>query len=88
MSPHLAQFCREHRDLLAADVVYTSDGPVHESGRYLDLAGRARRPDRRAGGARRRTATITPATAATCCRIRPGSLSTCWRRCARPTAAS
>jgi acetylornithine deacetylase/succinyl-diaminopimelate desuccinylase-like protein len=35
MSPHLAQFCREHRDLLGADVVYTSDGPVHESGRYL-----------------------------------------------------
>ena len=35
MSPHLAQFCRENRELLAADVVYTSDGPVHESGRYL-----------------------------------------------------
>jgi acetylornithine deacetylase/succinyl-diaminopimelate desuccinylase-like protein len=35
MSPHLARFCREHRELLAADVVYTSDGPVHESGRYL-----------------------------------------------------
>lgn len=32
-SPHLAAFCREHRDLLAADLVYTSDGPVHESGR-------------------------------------------------------
>ncbi|MCC6174207.1 MAG: M20/M25/M40 family metallo-hydrolase [Chloroflexi bacterium] len=32
-SPNLAQFCREQRDLLAADVVYTSDGPVHESGR-------------------------------------------------------
>src|SRR5918992_1341190 len=35
MSPHLAQFCRENRVLLEADVVYTSDGPVHESGRYL-----------------------------------------------------
>jgi acetylornithine deacetylase/succinyl-diaminopimelate desuccinylase-like protein len=35
MSPHLAKFCRENRELLAADVVYTSDGPVHESGRYL-----------------------------------------------------
>jgi len=35
MSPHLAQFCRENRELLRADVVYTSDGPVHESGRYL-----------------------------------------------------
>jgi acetylornithine deacetylase/succinyl-diaminopimelate desuccinylase-like protein len=32
-SPHLAAFCREHRELLAADVVYESDGPVHESGR-------------------------------------------------------
>jgi acetylornithine deacetylase/succinyl-diaminopimelate desuccinylase-like protein len=35
MSPNFAPFCREHRDLLAADVAYTSDGPVHESGRYL-----------------------------------------------------
>jgi acetylornithine deacetylase/succinyl-diaminopimelate desuccinylase-like protein len=35
MSPNFAQFCREHRDLLKADVAYTSDGPVHESGRYL-----------------------------------------------------
>jgi len=35
MSPHFAQFCREHRELLAADVAYASDGPVHESGRYL-----------------------------------------------------
>jgi acetylornithine deacetylase/succinyl-diaminopimelate desuccinylase-like protein len=35
MSPNFAAFCREHRDLLAADVAYTSDGPVHESGRYL-----------------------------------------------------
>src|SRR5215207_5167670 len=35
MSPHFAQFCRENRELLAADVVYTSDGPVHDSGRYL-----------------------------------------------------
>jgi acetylornithine deacetylase/succinyl-diaminopimelate desuccinylase-like protein len=35
MSPNFAQFCREHRDLLTADVAYTSDGPVHESGRYL-----------------------------------------------------
>jgi acetylornithine deacetylase/succinyl-diaminopimelate desuccinylase-like protein len=35
MSPNFASFCREHRDLLKADVAYTSDGPVHESGRYL-----------------------------------------------------
>ena len=27
-SPHLAAFVREHCDLLAADLVYTSDGPV------------------------------------------------------------
>ncbi len=27
-SPHLAGFVAEHRDLLAADLVYTSDGPV------------------------------------------------------------
>jgi acetylornithine deacetylase/succinyl-diaminopimelate desuccinylase-like protein len=29
-SPHLASFVREQRDLLAADLVYTSDGPVHD----------------------------------------------------------
>jgi len=29
-SPHLASFVAEHRDLLAADLVYTSDGPVHD----------------------------------------------------------
>ena len=29
-SPHLAAFTAEHRDLLAADLVYTSDGPVHD----------------------------------------------------------
>lgn len=28
----LAEFLREHRDLLAADVLYNADGPVHESG--------------------------------------------------------
>ncbi|MCC7370310.1 MAG: M20/M25/M40 family metallo-hydrolase [Chloroflexi bacterium] len=32
-SPHLAQFCRDNRDRLAADMVYLSDGPVHESGK-------------------------------------------------------
>jgi acetylornithine deacetylase/succinyl-diaminopimelate desuccinylase-like protein len=30
-SPHLSSFVREHRDLLAADLVYTSDGPVHDN---------------------------------------------------------
>jgi acetylornithine deacetylase/succinyl-diaminopimelate desuccinylase-like protein len=29
-SPHLDAFVREQRDLLAADLVYTSDGPVHD----------------------------------------------------------
>jgi len=32
-SPNMAAFVREQRDLLSADLVYTSDGPVHESGR-------------------------------------------------------
>ena len=31
-SPHLADFVREHRDLLCADLVITSDGPVHSDG--------------------------------------------------------
>jgi acetylornithine deacetylase/succinyl-diaminopimelate desuccinylase-like protein len=29
-SPHLRSFVEQHRDLLAADLVYTSDGPVHD----------------------------------------------------------
>jgi acetylornithine deacetylase/succinyl-diaminopimelate desuccinylase-like protein len=29
-SPHLGSFVADHRDLLAADLVYTSDGPVHD----------------------------------------------------------
>jgi acetylornithine deacetylase/succinyl-diaminopimelate desuccinylase-like protein len=32
-SPHIAQFVRQHADLLKADLVVTADGPVHESGR-------------------------------------------------------
>jgi acetylornithine deacetylase/succinyl-diaminopimelate desuccinylase-like protein len=32
-SPNMAPFVNANRELLAADVVYTSDGPVHESGR-------------------------------------------------------
>jgi acetylornithine deacetylase/succinyl-diaminopimelate desuccinylase-like protein len=31
-SVHLPEFIEEHRDLLAADLVYTSDGPLHETG--------------------------------------------------------
>lgn len=38
-SPHLAAFVDENRALLAADVAYTSDGPVHESGRPSLLLG-------------------------------------------------
>lgn len=38
-SPHIAQFVRDHRDLLAADLVITSDGPVHESGRSCIVCG-------------------------------------------------
>lgn len=32
-SPHIADFVRQHRDRLKADLVITSDGPVHESGK-------------------------------------------------------
>ncbi len=32
-SPHIAEFVRQHKDLLQADLVVTADGPVHESGR-------------------------------------------------------
>lgn len=32
-SPHIADFIREHSDLLQCDLVVTADGPVHESGR-------------------------------------------------------
>jgi acetylornithine deacetylase/succinyl-diaminopimelate desuccinylase-like protein len=31
-SPHLAAFVAEHKELLACDLVYTSDGPMHGSG--------------------------------------------------------
>jgi acetylornithine deacetylase/succinyl-diaminopimelate desuccinylase-like protein len=31
-SPHIADFVREHRDLLRCDLVVTADGPVHDSG--------------------------------------------------------
>lgn len=33
-SPSLPQFVREHAELLAADAVYLSDGPIEDSGRY------------------------------------------------------
>ena len=33
-SPHIAEFVRNHRAKLNADLVITSDGPVHESGRF------------------------------------------------------
>lgn len=38
-SPNLEGFVRAHRDLLKADLVYTSDGPVHESGRPMLVFG-------------------------------------------------
>jgi acetylornithine deacetylase/succinyl-diaminopimelate desuccinylase-like protein len=31
-SPHIADFVREHRDLLKADLAVTADGPLHPSG--------------------------------------------------------
>lgn len=34
-SPHIARFAEEHGELLAADLVYTSDGGYHDSGRPL-----------------------------------------------------
>jgi acetylornithine deacetylase/succinyl-diaminopimelate desuccinylase-like protein len=34
-SPHIAEFVQGHRDLLDADLVVTSDGPVHDSGRSI-----------------------------------------------------
>lgn len=38
-SPRMADFIREHRDELKADLVITSDGPVHESGRSCIMFG-------------------------------------------------
>lgn len=38
-SPHIADFVRNHRDLLAADLAITADGPVHDSGRSCILFG-------------------------------------------------
>jgi len=38
-SPHIADFIREHRDLLHCDLVVTADGPVHESGRSCVMFG-------------------------------------------------
>ncbi len=38
-SPNLAQFVQTNRELLKADLVYTSDGPMHESGAPFVLLG-------------------------------------------------
>ncbi len=38
-SPHLEQVVRENMSRLGADLVYTSDGPLHESGRPLIVFG-------------------------------------------------
>ena len=32
-SPHIAEFVRQHGDMLKADLVVTADGPIHPSGR-------------------------------------------------------
>jgi acetylornithine deacetylase/succinyl-diaminopimelate desuccinylase-like protein len=38
-SPHIAEFIRQHRAKLAADLVITADGPVHESGQSCIVFG-------------------------------------------------
>jgi len=38
-SPHLASFVEKHKELLKADLVYTSDGPMHDSGAPFVLLG-------------------------------------------------
>lgn len=38
-SPHIANFIRQHGDLLRCDLVVTADGPVHESGRSCIMFG-------------------------------------------------
>jgi acetylornithine deacetylase/succinyl-diaminopimelate desuccinylase-like protein len=38
-SPHLNQFVLENREKLRADLVYTSDGPLHETGSPMVLLG-------------------------------------------------
>jgi acetylornithine deacetylase/succinyl-diaminopimelate desuccinylase-like protein len=38
-SPHIAEFVRTHSDLLKADLVITSDGPVDDSGRSTIVCG-------------------------------------------------
>lgn len=38
-SPHIADFIRQHGDLLKCDLVVTADGPVHESGRSCLMFG-------------------------------------------------
>lgn len=38
-SPHIAEFVEENKQLLKADLVYTSDGPMHETGTPIILLG-------------------------------------------------
>ena len=52
-SPHIADFVREHRDLLKADLVVTADGPVHAIGPADDQVRLARRRQLRAARAAR-----------------------------------
>lgn len=38
-SPHIAEFVEQNKQLLKADLVYTSDGPMHETGTPIVLLG-------------------------------------------------
>lgn len=59
-SPHLGSFVAQNRDLLKADLIYTSDGPLHETGTpvvllgvrgilYVELAARGAKWDNHSG---------------------------------------
>ena len=52
-SPHLEPSSREHRELLAADLVYTSDGPVQDDAHPQVVYGVRGLPLRRVAGAGR-----------------------------------
>ena len=74
-SPHLPEFITEHRDLLAADLVYTSDGPVHDDAHPQVVYGVRGLLSSSCGHGERVTIS-TPAIGAGWCRTRPGRWST------------
>jgi len=87
-SPHLAALVTDNADLLAADVVIWSDGPVHESGRWCVVHGvrgaLAVRLTCRGAAAR-----CIQGTSATSWRIRRGRSCRRWHRCGtRPAGSS